>query len=516
MNRFFLLSVLFIGTILPGFTYSQLRMPAVFSDGMVLQQETEVLFWGWAGAGEKVNLSAGWSSNAYHATADKQGKWKIKLKTPSAGGPYTVKINAGASIEIKDVLLGEVWLCSGQSNMVFSLKGSEGAKEEIAKADNPLVRYFSVKRQYGLKEFEDCPGSVWEKTTPATAGSFSAVAYYFAKRIAQDKKVPVGIVYTAWGGTPAEAWTPRELIEKDTLLHRYIDRWSDIQQNVGKDSAQYHVALNEWDEKRLTADSNKIKKPAEPQTLYYFNRPWREPAVLFNGMVDPVIPYAIKGILWYQGESNVSYPDEYDHLFGAMIESWRRRWKDAGYSSKLPFYFVQLAAYGYDRMDAAARLREAQENVSKRVPNTGMAVTLDLGNMNDIHYIRKREVGERLALIALSQAYDQKRIVYKGPQLKNIKSDHGGLSLQFTGSELRAKHDSVGGFEIGYRDPASDSIVFVNAKAEIRNNRVLVYNAAVPKPIAVRYGWLRCGDADLFNKEGLPAVPFRKVLGFGF
>lgn len=489
--------------------FANVRLPAIFTDKMILQQKTKAAVWGWADADEEITITPSWpSAKKIAIKTDAYGKWKLLLQTPSAGGPYTLAIQGKNLIEVKDILVGEVWVCSGQSNMVFSLKSSDKAKEEIAVADFPSIRYFSVKRQYGPNEFDDCPGSVWEKTTTKTAPDFSAVAYYFAKKIHQQTGVPVGIIYSAWGGTPAEAWTPSPIIKSDVALALYTQRWNDIQQNVGKDSVAYHLALNDWEKTKKTADSNKIKKPEEPQTLYYFNRPWREPSVLFNGMIRPVIPFAIKGVLWYQGESNVGYAGEYAYLFSAMIEIWRSYWQTGGAQKTLPFYFVQIAPFGYSNLEAAAILRQDQEDVSKTVKNTAMAVTIDLGNMKDIHFTHKKEVGDRLALIALSKLYGYKNLVTSGPVLKNATIQSNKIELNFDQEVVTTNQQNPAGFEIGYKTSDVDSLVFMPAQSSIVKNKIMVWNETVSKPVAVRYAWLKIGEANLVNEQGLPAAPF--------
>lgn len=505
-----ILSVAFLTIFLNAF--ATVKLPAIFSDHMVLQLKTKVAIWGWAKAGEEILITSAWGSDKPIRTiASASGNWKILMPTPAAGGPYTLIIKGENTIELKDILIGEVWVCSGQSNMVFSLKASYKAKEEIVVAEFPQIRYFSVKRQYGPEEFKDCPGSVWEKTSPETAPSFSAVAYYFASKIHRQLNVPVGIVYAAWGGTPAEAWTPNSILRSDDALSLNIKRWKEMYATVGKDSIAYHLALDTW-EKQTSAKGVKIKKPEEPGTLISYNRPWREPSVLFNGMINPVIPFSIKGVLWYQGESNVNYAGDYYHLFSSMIRGWRERWHD----QNLPFYFVQIAPFNYSKMDAAAQLRDAQYQVSKNIPNTGMAVTVDLGDMKDQHFTHKKEVGERLALIALTNDYGNKKINYKGAEVKNAVVEKGKIFLEFSSSALKAGSDTLKGFEIGYRT-SSGEIVFVNAKAKIEGRNVVVWNDDHNDPVEVRYAWLLAGEANLFDGEarpdgmvgrGLPAFPF--------
>ncbi|MEO5947214.1 MAG: sialate O-acetylesterase [Chitinophagaceae bacterium] len=499
VTNFLILLVLFFGTN----CLANIKLPAIFSDGMVLQQQSTANIWGWASPNEKVTISTSWNNKTVVINANGAGEWKAVFATPKASmNSHTLVITGNNSITLKDVLIGEVWVASGQSNMGFSLKSDVSAKTEIPQANFPNIRYFYVERQYGLQKFNDAPGSVWKKTTPETAPNFSAVAYYFAKKIQQEKNVPVGIVYAAWGGTPAEAWTPGEVLTSDTVLTKYIDRWKFIQENAGKDSVAYQKELNNWE------ISKQGKKPEEPQTFYYFKRPWREPSVLFNGMIDPVIPYSVKGVLWYQGESNVGYAKEYYQLFTKMINAWRDRWNQP----KMPFYFVQISAFGYADMNAAAVVREAQYLTSKNIPNTAMAVTTDLGNMGDIHFTKKAPVGYRLALIALNKNYDEK-VNFKGPEFKCVKWKKNQLILKFkTANALQTDGKPLDGFEIGYQLPGTDSIAYQKVSAEISGNNVLLKTNGSAKPVAVRYAWMLVGEANLADKDGLPAFPFTKKI----
>jgi len=484
-----------------------IKLPAIFSHGMVLQQKSSVNLWGWADPGEKILIASSWAnSKSITTTADASGKWKTQLQTPGAGGPYTITFKGKNSIEIKDVLLGEVWVCSGQSNMVFSLKGAYHATEEIAAANFPSIRYFSVKRQYGSEEFDDCQGSEWVKTSPQTAGGFSAVAYFFAKKIYEELHVPVGLVYAAWGGTPAEAWTPASAFQNDHVLQVYIERWKKMLVTVGEDSTVYHKALDEWEQKRKTADSNTIKKPQEPATLVWYNRLYREPSALFNGMINPVIPYSIKGVLWYQGESNVNFAEEYFHLFSTLIQSWREKWHN-----NMPFYFVQIAPFNYSNLDAAAQLQWAQSEVAAKVSNTGMAATVDVGNMKDQHPVHKKEVGDRLAFIALHHLYGKKNLVFAGPQVTNATLKNNKVFLQFDQNVVASQSSSSNAFEVGYKNE-KDSVMFLPAQAIVNGSVVTVWNESVTTPVAVRYAWLRIANADLSGKERLPVTPFIKTI----
>ena len=492
---------------------AMVKLPALFSDHMVLQQKTKVQFWGWASAGEKVFIAAAWQQKEIHTKAGGSGKWKIELETPQAGGPYSIKIQGENSIELKDVLIGEVWICSGQSNMSFPLQYSDSAKVEIAGANYPSIRYFGVKRQYGSQPFPDYAGSLWKTTSSRTAGSFSAVAYYFAKKIHRDLRVPVGIVCAAWSGTPAEAWTPEATLQNDDSLHFYLRRWREIPRNVGADSVKFQLALANWYKNKDSAGRAR-RKPDEPRTYYYYQKPWCEPAVLFNGMINPVIPYSVKGILWYQGESNVSEADNYEHLFTALIRSWRKQWRRAGGQDQLPFYFVQIAPFDYSSLDAAAKLREAQYNVMRKTDGTGMAVTIDLGNMNNIHFTHKKQVGDRLALIALAKSYNYNQVIYKGPTCMKISKEGTRLDLRFDQPLFTMGEQKLQGFEIGYKSGAADSITFVKARSVIKGNKVIVWNDEVTDPAVVRYAWVEIADANLLNKAGLPAYPFQQKAPF--
>jgi len=488
--------------------YAVIKLPALFADHMVLQQRSKVPIWGWGSPGEEISIEASWQKNKVQTKIDASGNWKIELETPQAGGPYTIKITGENFIELSDVLIGEVWLCSGQSNMTFPLKYSDSAKQEIAKADFPSIRYFGVQQQYGTKPFQDCKGQ-WQITSPQTAASFSAVAYYFARKIHHDLKVPVGIVCSGWTGTPAEAWTPKNVLQADDSLHYFLQRWKEIPQKVGADSVNYHLAVQNWEEQKKSGNTN-LLKPDEPRNYYYYSKPWCEPGALFNGMIHPLIPFCFKGVLWYQGESNVSENNLYQTLFTTLIKSWRKQWNDEGHQQDIPFYFVQIAPYGYGDLNAAAKLRQAQYDVLKTVAHTGMAVTVDVGNMSNIHFTHKKEVGERLALIALAKSYGFKDIVYKGPKCFAVCKAGNGLLATFDQLLFTVDDKKPQGFEIGYKDSKTNSLVFVPAEAAVENNKVKVWNSNVKNPLVVRYAWLEISNANLKNISGLPAFPFQQ------
>ncbi|KAA9038668.1 sialate O-acetylesterase [Ginsengibacter hankyongi] len=505
--------LIFFLVALPALTNATIKLSALFADHMVLQQKTTVPVWGWASPGKEIVIEASWQKNKIHTKADQTGNWKIELQTPKAGGPYKIKITGENSIEIDDVLIGEVWLCSGQSNMTFPLKYNDSAKQEIAKADYPSIRYFAVQHQYGTKPFKDCQGE-WQITSPETAASFSAVAYFFAKEIQAKLKVPIGIVCSGWGGTPAEAWTSKNVLQNDESLQYFLQRWKEIPQKVGADSIKYHLELQKW--KAQKTPGKQLHKPDEPRTYYYYSKPWCEPAALFNGMIHPLVPFCFKGILWYQGESNVSEANKYQDLFTALIKSWRGHWDKEGKQNVFPFYFVQIAPFGYGDLNDAAKLRQAQYDVMKTVDHTSMAVTIDLGNMNNIHFKHKREVGERLALIAFAKSYGYKNIIYKGPVCIKVSKANNKIKLDFGQSLFTIDKEKPRGFEIGFKNPGSDSMEFVKAQSAVINGtQAIVWSEEVKDPLAVRYAWVDAGGANLINKTGLPAFPFEKKIDSG-
>lgn len=491
-------------------TNATVKLPAIFSNGLVLQRETNVNVWGWADPAESFTLQCSWGITR-KITAGKDGKWQVVIKTGKAGGTNSMTWrSASGSGAISDILFGEVFLCSGQSNMGFTMKTDADAKTEIPLANFPEIRYFSVKRQYGTGNFDDAPGSVWEKTSPETVSSFSAVAYYFAKKLQAQLHVPVGIVFSAWGGTPAEAWIPRQTVTTDTLLHRYVDRWTYIQQHVGMDSVRYHQQLDDWSVHRSGTDSAQYKKPGEPQTLYYYNRPWREPGVLFEGMIRPVVPYTVKGVVWYQGESNVGYADEYAYVLRSLVREWRSAW---GGKASMPFYIIQIAAYGYSNLENAAIVRDAQYRIMQLEPGTYTVITLDLGNMDNIHYTHKQPAADRLLRAVLNRSYHQP-VAWQSPAIVKMERQGNDVVLHF-GQDIRIGRGEAipGGFEVGSQGSAGGSTEFLPVQASLDGTRIIrLHTGDATKAVVVRYGWLLPGAANIVGADGLPLAPFSKKI----
>lgn len=460
-NKLFLLTIFIVFNQLPA--QNKLHLPALISDNMVLQQNSVVPLWGWARPGDKLAVRTSWDKKDYSAVAGVSGRWEVRVHTPEAGGPYSLSIN---DLTIKNVLIGEVWVCSGQSNMQWPLSSSMNAREEIAEADYPQIRLFYVARQFADEPKSDCYGK-WDACTPQTAPSFSAVAYFFGRELHKTLDVPIGLIHTSWGGTPAEAWTKQEILENDPQLRVYLDR---------------------FEEKIAAAGPGVVP------------RDQRSPSGLYNAMIAPLIPFTIRGAIWYQGEANVREADLYEKLFPTMITSWRQDWGLGDF----PFYYVQLAPYSYDTPVVGAALRDAQRKTLK-LKNTGMAVTLDIGNPDNIHPRNKQDVGKRLALWALARDYGR-NLVYSGPLYKSMKIEGQKIRVRFdnTGSGLVLKGGTPNHFEIAGTDR-----VFYPAEAAIENESIVVFSDRVKKPVAVRYAFSNTAEAQLFNKEGLPASSFR-------
>ncbi|TDW48133.1 sialate O-acetylesterase [Flavobacterium sp. 270] len=629
-----------------------LSVSNLFTDHMVLQQKQNTSFWGITTPQKEVTVSASWGKKA-KTTADKTGKWTLKLETPKAGGPYNINLSSGSeTLLIKDVLVGEVWLASGQSNMEMQLSGwlpndiILDSEKEIAKSDLPNIRFMKVGLNLASQPIDSIQGN-WQVISPKTSGNVSATAYFFAKKLYEELHVPIGIIQSAVGGTPAEAWTSEASLEKFTEFKNPIvqlkenaiirkdwfnnrksqpvpattKEWEDI---VFDD---YNASMREMDDSdwdllelpgridRLKNDefdgaiwlrksftindpnadyqldiasvddmdavyvngkkvgglagsgyANAPRKMSIPKTLLtkgantlairiidtggpgsvgsmvlsnnkgenipldgkwksrlvaeiadhrfytyglhqdFSKRPnlsrynSNSPTVLYNAMINPLVPFTIKGAIWYQGETNVGRAEQYKTLFPAMIKDWRSKW-----NYDFPFYFVQLAPnnYGGDQKGKSAALRNAQR-LALNTPKTGMAVTLDVGSLTTIHPPNKKAVGDRLAAIALGDEYG-KKITITGPLYKKNELAGDTLLVEFdnVGDGLSTPDKEISGFEIAGADK-----VFLPATAKIQDDKVIVSNAKITKPVYVRYAWTDASGASLFNKNGLPAATF--------
>lgn len=470
-----------------------LELATVFTDNMVLQQEMEVPVWGKADPDESVTVTFAGQQASAKAGAD--GKWLVKLSPLKASAEPQVLTAKGSHGDksIGNVLVGEVWIASGQSNMALPLGNSKGTAEE--KAADPLIRLLHIPLNPQDKPTDQI-GTTWQADENEKLGGFSAVAYFFARHLTATRKVPVGIINSSVGGTPARAWTPWESMASDPRLKHQTDRIDAEMKKYDPVAAEskYREALATYEAALATQpEGKKLKKPTPPVPPSCYQH---SPAALYNGMIAPLAPMAIRGAIWYQGEADAKVSDEYRILLPALIQSWRK-----AFGHEIPFLFVQIAPH----QQMPPEIRDAQLFVWQTVPKTAMAVITDYGDATNIHPKDKKPVGDRLGLAARAIAYGE-TITYSGPvfdQLK-IEGDKAILSFKHVGGGLIAKDGALKGFEI-----SSDGTQFVPASAEIQGANVVVSSEMVKTPVAVRFGWANVPDTNLFNQEGLPASPFQ-------
>ena len=435
---------------------ANISIPEIFSDNMVLQQKSEVPLWGWAKTGETVTIKADWLDTEIIVKTGNQGTWRTTLKTPAAGGPFNIRLKGFNEIIIENVLIGEVWLCSGQSNMEWSARsGITNGEDEIKNADYPQIRLFTVFQSTSPYPQNHLSGE-WSVCTPETMSNFSAIGYLFARILYMELGVPVGIINTSWGGTPAESWMPEETIANDGFLREAATK----------------------------------QKPV----------PWGpvEPGRIFNSMVNPLIPFQIAGVLWYQGEANTVNAYAYKEMLAGLIKSWRTGW---GYD--FPFYFAQIAPYKYGKPFEGVEVRDAQRRALE-VPNTGMIVLSDIGDTTNIHPENKQDVALRFANMALNRHYRTKQIEDSGPLYKDMVIDKNRAIISFTYSKgLHTDGAKLTCFEI-----AGDNKVFYPAEAKIKSEQVVVSSKMVKLPVKVRFAWSNTATPNLFNGANLPASCF--------
>ncbi len=479
-------------------SYADVRLPALFSDNMVIQQGMEVPVWGWADPGENIRVLI--EGSVAETTAGPEGKWNLRIGPLQAGGPYELTVSGKNVIGIENVLVGEVWVCSGQSNMAMEVRNCLNPEREIHDANHPMIRHFQVKKTKAAEPIDDVAPAessrnswlnTWEVSDPSTAGHFSGAAYFFARHLHEARNIPVGIIHTSWGGTTAEAWTPRDTLEKDPSLKAVLVDWPGYNDDEAWLKKEYEEFVQEVE---------KARREGRPDPLYF-----NQPSVLYNGMLAPLIPFGIRGVIWYQGESNAYRACQYRELFPAMIKQWREKWGQGDF----PFLFVQLANYHFEPQ-VFPELREAQ-TLALELPMTAMAVAIDIGDSTDIHPKNKQEVGRRLALAARKVAY-REEILYSGPVYKKmfIEGSKCWLLFDHTGDGLVA---SGGGDLHGFSVAGTDR-KFLEARARIDGDQVIVWNEKIPAPVAVRYAWANHPvDCNLYNRSGeetfLPASPFR-------
>lgn len=463
MKKLHVSSLLLLFLLISVFSRAEVILPAIFGDNMVLQQKSEAPVWGKATPGKMVSVSTSWDNKKYSVRAGNDGTWKVKVNTPSAGGPFEITISAGTILKLKNVLIGEVWICSGQSNMQMPVKGFRnqpvaGSNETIVRSENENIRLFTVERDRSFEPQDNFTGQ-WENCVPENVAEFSATAYYFGSLIQEILDVPVGLICSSWGGTRIEPWISA-------------------------------MGLKEFDWVKLPDKQTEEVSSGVPTAL-------------FNAMIHPMVGYSIRGAIWYQGESNKEEPQQYQELLPGLIKDWRSQWNTGDF----PFYYVQIAPYDYgtDKLNSAY-LREAQLKASNALPNIGMACILDAGEKNCIHPANKKVVGDRLAYLALAQTYRKRGFAFSGPVLKDMAIEGNIVHLTFDHTEngMTSYGKEITGFKVAGEDKK-----FYQAFVRITRSGISLSSPLVTNPVAVRYAFSNFPEAELFNLEGLPASSFR-------
>ncbi|MGD0262598.1 MAG: sialate O-acetylesterase [Verrucomicrobiota bacterium] len=497
-----------------GFTQAaraEVRLPKVFSSHMVLQQDKPLVIWGWAEPNETVTVAL--STGSRQVQANERGEWKTVLPAMKTGGPYTLTVSGSTKVHFEDVMIGEVWLCSGQSNMEMGIGMARDAQKEIAAADYPGIRLLKVTKSWKPEPQNDIEGT-WKVCSPKTVAEggwsgFSACGYYFGRELHQKLGVAVGLIDASWGGTRIEPWTPPEGFAAVPALKKDYERVELGDPRTALHQQRLEQVLKEterWLAAARQALTDRALVPTMPAYPAELLAPHdvQNPTALYNGMIHPLHPFALRGAIWYQGESNSTEGMLYAERMKALIGGWRQVWGEGDF----PFYFVQIAPFTYGHNpEVIGEFWEAQ-TAAQAVPNTGMAVINDIGNLKDIHPANKQEVGRRLALWALAKTYGQENLVYSGPTFK---------AMTIEGDKLRLTFDPMGG-GLASRDgkPLSwfevidaDEGGFVKADARIDGTAVVLSAPSVKHPVAMRFAWSMLAEPNLMNAEGLPAGAFR-------
>ncbi|WP_165232963.1 sialate O-acetylesterase [Aquisphaera insulae] len=480
---------------------ADVKLPAIFGDHMVLQRGQADRIWGWADPGEEVTVGVSPGDQSKSAKAGADGKWEVSLDALETGGPYTITIKGKNTVTLSDVLSGEVWICSGQSNMQWNVGSANDADLEIRSAKFPGIRLITVPNKGTQEPQKDFQGK-WAVCTPETVGGFSAVGYFFGRQIHQTLGVPVGLINDAWGGSACEAWIPREKLAADPQYKPLLDHWAGIEANY----PQAKKAHQDWQAARDKAKAEGKPEPKEPMNPDQLMHGNFRPGNIYNGALLPTIGYGIRGAIWYQGESNSGRAYQYRHMFPLMIETWRDLWGQGDFS----FYWVQLADFMGEKADPSesgwAELREAQ-TMTLKLPHTGEAVIIDLGEGKDIHPRNKQDVAKRLARWALAKDYGI-RVPCQSPTYRSTKVEGRKAVLTFDhvdGGFRPFDVDEPRGFAVAGADRK-----FVKAQARITGpDTIEVWADAVSEPAAVRYAWADNPVCNLYSQVGLPLTPFR-------
>ncbi len=488
------LFIAFLLTFSAAGAYADVTLPKVLASHMVIQRDLPVHLWGMASPGETVSVS--FRGESKETKANDLGQWSLYLTPGSAGGPFTLTVKGANTLTLEDVLVGDVWIAGGQSNMEFEMRKASTAAADLPTATNPRIRLMIVDKAFSDYPRTDLTGTSWTASTPESAKEFSAVAWYFAREIEQREHVPVGVIDSTWGGTIAEAWTSLTALGEDAALAPVF-------------SARGHMtdreATAQLEDKFRAQQINDARAQGKPEPQF----PWHPslvmwaPSMLYNAMIAPLTPFPIRGVIWYQGESNSAlerYP-LYERIFRTLIEDWRHQWQVGDF----PFLYVQLANFKSGPAEQYHQIREAQRR-TLALRNTAMAVTIDIGNPNDVHPTDKLTVGHRLAVAARAVTYGES-LEYSGPLFRQVTPEGHQLRVWFDHANgLQAKGGDLTGFEVAGTDGQ-----FAPAQAIIDGNTLLLNSPAVPAPVAARYGWANSPDCHLYNAADLPASPFTSM-----
>jgi sialate O-acetylesterase len=475
--------------------HAEVSLPVLFSDGMLVQRDLPIHVWGRSAAAEKVSVT--FRGETRSAVADELGRWQLYLPPVAAGGPYDLAVSGSNQIVIHNILVGDVWVASGQSNMEFKMRQLDNPQAEIAAAKFPRIRIMRIKHGYSDYPLTDAVAEQrWAEVSPQSVPDFSAVAYYFAREIHQKEKVPVGIIESDWGGTVAEAWTSMDALASDAaLMPVFASRAHSM------DAEAENLLLDPIHQAQI--DKARAAGLPWPKVPWHPLEQMWAPAQLYNAMIAPLTPYAIRGVIWYQGESNskLNRAPSYERLFETLIRDWHNQWALGDF----PFLYVQISNFTSDATEDWATIREAQLR-TLQLRNTGMAVTIDVGNPDDVHPRDKVDVGHRLALAARATVYGEP-IEYSGPLVRQVTREDHSLRVWFDhAAGLQSKGGPPTSFEIAGADGK-----FVPADAHIDGQTMLVSSVSVAAPVKVRYGWANSPNCNLFNGEGLPASPFQQA-----
>jgi len=496
MLRF--LSVIFFCALIS--VQAEVRLAAIFTDHAVLQRDQPVPVWGWANPGEDVTVT--FHGQTHTTTAGEAGTWRINLDPmPAHAAGAVLRVSGTNEISVQDVLVGEVWLCGGQSNMEWTVANSRDAEAEIAAGDFPLIRHIKVAKNIEADPIKTFSGE-WTICSPETVGHYTAVGYYFARRLHRDLGVPIGLVNSTWGGTPVEAWLPPDSLRDPDMAVTVSRHQLLVNETIHNGNLRYQESLATWETAKAAAAATGETFADEKPNRPWQPGPFKTATVLYNGMIEPLLPYALAGTIWYQGEGNGGQPETYHAMFSELIEQWRTKFEQPD----MPFYWAQLASWdagGGDGTDWAF-LREAQHQ-TLALPHTGQAILMDIGEAGDIHPRNKQDVGDRLARIALANAYGQ-NVAYRGPHYTAItlRGEEVTVHLERATGLTTRDGEPPRGFELAGVDGE-----FQPAMARIEGERVILTSPTVTHPVLVRYAWRRWVDANLQNGAGLPAEPFR-------